>query len=160
MITPRDVAILDILQRDSDTSLGEVGEKVHLSASACSRRIAQLREAGFIRRNVAVLDRAKVGLPTTLFVTVGSGEHSEAWTTRFRQAVAEIPEIVEAHRMTGSVDYILKIVLPNVEDYDRVYKELIRRINMKDVSAFISMETVKSVEALPLDMLRHAAVSN
>jgi Lrp/AsnC family transcriptional regulator len=155
MITPRDVAILDILQRDSDTSLGALGEKVHLSASACSRRIAQLREAGFIRRNVAVLDRAKVGLPTTLFVTVGSGEHSEEWTNRFRQAVAEIPESVEAHRMTGSVDYILKIVLPNVEDYDRVYKELIRRINMTDVSAFISMETVKSVEALPLNMLRH-----
>jgi Lrp/AsnC family transcriptional regulator len=154
MITPRDVAILDILQRDSDTSLNIVGEKVHLSASACSRRIAQLREAGFIRRNVAVLDRTKVGLPTTLFVTVGSGEHSEEWTLRFRQAVAEIPEIVEAHRMTGSVDYILKIVLPNVEDYDRVYKDLIRRINMNDVSAFISMETVKSVEILPLNVIR------
>ncbi|MDG5495995.1 MULTISPECIES: Lrp/AsnC family transcriptional regulator [Azospirillaceae] len=157
MINARDIAILDILQRDSDTSLSEMGEKVHLSPSACSRRIAQLREAGFIRRNVALLDRATVGLPTTLFVTVGSGEHSEEWTSRFRQAVAEIPEIVEAHRMTGSVDYILKIVLPNVEDYDRVYKQLIRRIKMTDVSAFISMETVKSVEALPLTVLRNAA---
>ena len=150
MIAPRDLAILDVLQRNSDTSLTELGERVHLSPSACSRRVAQLREAGYIARNVAVLDRAKVGLPTTIFVTVRTQHHSEEWTDRFRRAVSDIPEIVEAYRLTGQVDYILKIVLPRVEDYDRVYKDLIGRIEMTSVSAFISMETVKQAEALPL----------
>ena len=157
MISHRDIAILDILQRDSDTPLSEIGERVHLSPSACSRRIAQMRAAGYINRNVAVLDRQKIGLPTTIFVTIGTNTHSEEWTHRFREAVSEIPEIVEAYRMTGQVDYILKIVLPMVEDYDRVYKQLIQRIEMTDVSASISMETVKHVEAMPLDVLRGRA---
>lgn len=154
MITARDVAILDILQSDSDTPLAEIGQRVHLSPSACSRRIAQLRESGYIRRNVAVLDRAAIGLPTTIFVTVGTRQHSEEWTEQFRKALASIPEIVEAYRLTGSVDYILKVVLPAVEDYDQLYKELIRRVEMTEVAAFISMETVKRVEALPLERLR------
>lgn len=154
MITARDIAIMDILQCDSDISLCDLGERVHLSPSACSRRVAQLREAGYITRNMAVLDRIKVGLATTVFVTVGTRQHSESWTNQFRQAIAAIPEIIEAYRLTGSVDYILKIVLPAVEDYDRVYKELIRRVEMTQVSAFISMETVKQGNALPLNFLR------
>lgn len=154
MISSRDIAILEVLQCDSDTSLSALGEKVHLSPSACSRRVSQLREAGYISRNVAVINRITVGLPTTIFVTVGTSQHNEEWTTRFHDALAEIPEIVEAHRLTGSVDYILKIVLSAVEDYDRVYKTLIRRIDMAEVSAFISMETVKSSLALPLSALK------
>lgn len=150
-LTQRDLAILDILQRDSDTPLAQVGEKVHLSPSACSRRIAQLREAGYIRRHVAVLDRGKVGLPTTVFVTVSARTHSAGWTEQFRHAVAQIPEIVEVFRLTGAIDYLLRIVLPSVDDYDRVYKSLVARIEMNVVCASIVMETVKSAESLPLD---------
>ncbi|WP_062784470.1 Lrp/AsnC family transcriptional regulator [Novosphingobium capsulatum] len=156
MLNSRDLAILDVLQRDSDTPLADVGAKVHLSPSACSRRIAHLREAGYIRRNVAVIDRAKVGLPTTVFVTVSVRTHSAAWTEQFRQAVAGIPEIMEVYRLTGNIDYLLRIVLPSVDDYDRVYKALVSRIEMNVVCASIVMETVKSAESLPL---HHGAAS-
>lgn len=151
MLSPRDAAILDILQRDSDTPLAVLGEQVHLSPSACSRRVSHLREAGYIKRNVAVLDRALVRLPTTIFVTVSARVHSAEWTGRFRIAVGEISEIVEVYRLTGSIDYLLKIVLPSVDDYDRVYRALVERIEMNVVCASIAMETVKNSEALPLD---------
>ncbi|MBB5881998.1 Lrp/AsnC family transcriptional regulator [Xanthomonas arboricola] len=150
MLTSRDIAILNIMQLDSDTPLTELGEAVHLSPSACSRRLTQLREAGYIRGNVAVLDRLKLGLPTTIFVMIGTSQHNDEWTAKFHSALTEIPEIVDAYRLTGNVDYILKIVLPAVEDYDRVYKSLIRKVDMTRVSAYISMETVKSSQTLPL----------
>lgn len=150
MLTPRDRAILDILQRDSDTPLAVVGEGVHLSPSACSRRISSLRDDGVIKRNVAVLDREAIGLTTTIFVTVSATVHSAQWTERFKAAVCEIPEIVEVYRLTGSIDYLLKIILPSVEDYDTVYKALVSRIEMNVVCASIVMETVKDSESLPL----------
>ncbi|KGK56557.1 Lrp/AsnC family transcriptional regulator [Xanthomonas arboricola] len=150
MLTSRDLAILNIMQLDSDTPLAELGEAVHLSPSACSRRLTQLRDAGYIKGNVAVLDRLKLGLPTTIFVMIGTSQHTDEWTEKFHAALAEIPEIVDAYRLTGNVDYILKIVLPAVEDYDRVYKTLIRKVDMTRVSAYISMETVKSSQTLPL----------
>ncbi|MBB3777793.1 Lrp/AsnC family transcriptional regulator [Xanthomonas campestris] len=151
MLTSRDLAILNIMQLDSDTPLIELGEAVHLSPSACSRRLTQLREAGYIRGNVAVLDRLKIGLPTTTtFVMIGTSQHNDEWTAKFHAALTEIPEIVDAYRLTGNVDYILKIVLPAVEDYDRVYKTLIRKVDMTRVSAYISMETVTSSQTLPL----------
>ena len=150
MINARDLAILDVLQKDANTSLTDVGEKVHLSPSACSRRIAGLKEEGFIKRNVAVLDRERLGLATTVFVTVSARLHSADWNARFRLAVADIPEIVEVYRLTGSIDYLIKIVLPSVEAYDRVYKALVARIEMNVVCASIVMETVKDSESLPL----------
>lgn len=156
-ITARDAAILDILQRDSDISLSDLGEKVHLSPSACSRRVTHLREMGYIGRNVALLNRNKIGLPVTIFVEVVTHGHSEEWTSKFRQAIIDIPEIVEAYRLTGTIDYILKIILPAVEHYDAVYKELIRRVEICHVSAFISMETLKQCDALPLELLHKMA---
>ncbi len=153
MLDPRDIAILDLLQQDADTPLAAISAHVHLSPSACSRRIAHLREAGYIRRNVVQVDRRRIGLPTTLFVSIRAKQHCEEWTTRFRAAIEAIPEIVEAHRMTGTVDYLLKVVLPSVERYDAVYKQLIAAIEMSEVSAHISMETLKDASALPLGQL-------
>lgn len=150
MINDRDVAILDVLQKDSNTPLVELGDKVSLSPSACSRRIANLKEEGYIRRNVAVLDREKLGLSTSVFVTVSARVHSAEWNAKFRLAVAEISEIVEVYRLTGNIDYLLKIILPSIEDYDRVYKTLVSRIDMNVVSASIVMEIVKDSESLPL----------
>jgi len=150
MLDPRDILILDAVQRDDGTSLEEIGARVHLSPSACSRRIAALRRAGYIDRSVAVLDRRKLGIPTTLFIIIRVSVHTDEWTRIFRQALSEIPEIVEAHRVTGNFDYILKMVLPNVEHYDVVYKTLIGKVPMHEVSAYISMETVKDAGPLPL----------
>jgi Lrp/AsnC family transcriptional regulator len=146
----RDIKILGILQKDGETSLVDIAEQVHVSPSACSRRIAQLRASGHIRKSVAVLDRKLLGIPTTVFIVIRVAQHSAAWTERFRAALAGIPEIIEAHRLTGNFDYLLKVVLPNVEYYDVVYKELVSRIDMHDVSAYISMETVKLEGALPV----------
>lgn len=151
MISRRDLEILDILQRDSDTPLSVISEQVHLSPSACSRRIANLRATGYIQRNSAVVDRVMLGLPTTVFVTVGARVHSAEWVDRFRTAVADIPEIVEVYRLTGHMDYLLKIILPSVDDYDRVYKALVAKIDMNLVSASIVMEMVKDAQRLPIN---------
>lgn len=149
MIDARDRKILGLLQMDAETPVGQIADSVALSASACSRRIARLRADGYISRTSAVLDPAKVNLPTTVFVIVRSGTHAADWLQSFHRAVNAIPEIVEVHRLTGNFDYILKIVLPEVEHYDVIYKQLVGRIEMFDVSAYISMETVKKDSGLP-----------
>lgn len=149
MLDERDRKILSLLQANADLPVNEIADAVALSASACSRRIARLREEGYILRSTLELDRAKMGLPTTVFVIVRTGSHAADWLEKFHAAVATIPEIVEVHRLTGNFDYIIKIVLPNVEHYDVVYRQLVGRIELFDMSAYISMETVKAARGLP-----------
>ena len=149
VLDDRDRRILSLLQADADMPVTQIAEDVALSASACSRRIARLKEEGYIARTLVELDRRKVGLPTTVFVIVRTGSHGAGWLEKFHAAVGAIPEIVEVHRLTGNFDYILKIVLPDVEHYDVVYKQLVSRIELFDMSAYISMETVKAAKGLP-----------
>lgn len=149
MLDDRDRKLLALLQDDADTPLAVLAEAVSLSPSACSRRVLHLREAGTIARRVVLLDRARINLPTTVFAMVKTAQHSVAWLEKFRAALADIDEIVEVHRLTGQYDYILKILLPNVERYDMIYKRLVGRIELFDVSASISMETMKAETALP-----------
>lgn len=149
MLDERDRKILSLLQADAEQPVNDIAASVALSPSACSRRIARLKEEGFIARTTAELDRRKMGLPTTVFVIVRTGSHATDWLEKFHLAVSAIPEIVEVHRLTGNFDYILKIVLPDVEHYDVVYKQLVSRIELFDMSAYISMETVKSAQGLP-----------
>jgi len=149
MLDLRDRKILDLLQADAEMSVNAIADAVALSPSACSRRIARLREEGYIARSVAWLDRRKLGLPTTVFVIVRTGRHEAGWLEQFHAAVSGIPEIVEVHRLTGNFDYIIKLVLPNVEHYDVIYRQLVGRIELFDVSAYISMETVKLSTGLP-----------
>lgn len=149
MLDERDRKILSLLQADAEQPVNDIAASVALSPSACSRRIARLKEEGFIARTTAELDRRKMGLPTTVFVIVRTGSHAADWLEKFHLAVSAIPEIVEVHRLTGNFDYILKIVLPDVEHYDVVYKQLVSRIELFDMSAYISMETVKSAQGLP-----------
>lgn len=151
MLDDRDRKLLTLLQQDADTPLALLAERVHLSVSACSRRVARLKELGYVSHQVAILDRKKAGLPTTIFVVLNAARHSAEWLEAFRGAVAAIPEIVEVHRLTGNFDYIAKIVLPNVEHYDVVYKRLVALVPLRDVSAYISMETMKAGTALPTD---------
>ena len=149
MLDQRDRRILALLQADSETPVTVIAERVGLSVSACSRRIQRLRDDGTIVRSVALLDRRRMGVPTTVFVLVRSGRHTADWIDTFRVAIADVPEVVEAHRLTGNFDYLLKLVLPNVEYYDVVYKHLTRRLELRDVAAYISMETLKVETALP-----------
>lgn len=149
MLDDRDRRLLDLLQKDSDTPLNDLAERVHLSPSACSRRIARLREEGYIRRNVAIADRTKLNLGTTIFVMIKTSQHSADWLERFRAGVGDIPEIVEVHRLAGNLDYIIKIVVRDIAHYDAIYKRLVSRIDLFDVSAYISMETLKDEPGLP-----------
>src|SRR6218665_3860088 len=153
MLDDRDRKILDLMQANAELAVNEIADAVALSASACSRRIARLREDGYIARSVALLDRRKVGLPTTVFVIVRTGRHEAGWLDQFHTAVATIPEIVEVHRLTGNFDYILKLVLPNVEHYDVIYRQLVGRVELFDMSAYISMETVKLATGIPTNYL-------
>ncbi|OLP61348.1 ArsR family transcriptional regulator [Xaviernesmea oryzae] len=154
MLDDRDRAILALMQEDAGLAIGVIAEKVHLSTSACSRRIQRLEEEGYIVRRVALLDRTQIGLPTTVFALVRTAHHADDWIESFRRVIADIPEIVEVHRLTGTYDYILKIVLPRVEHYDVIYKAIVRRIELFEVTASISMETLKSGQALPVGYAR------
>lgn len=150
MIDDRDRKILELLQQDANLAVADLAEKVALSTSACSRRIQKLEEQGFIARRIVVLDREKVGVPTTVYALVKTAHHADEWIEAFRRAISDIPEIVEAHRLTGHYDYILKLVLPRVEHYDVVYRRLVKRVELFDVSASISMETLKQGLAVPV----------
>jgi Lrp/AsnC family transcriptional regulator len=146
-----DRKILQRLQEDASTSLSALAEAVHLSATPCWRRVQRLEKAGVIRKRVALLDPARINLGVTAFVAVRTSRHSLEWLQKFHRAVADIPEIVEVYRMSGEVDYMLRVVVPDIPGYDRVYKKLIRQIDLYDVSSSFAMEQLKFTTALPLD---------
>jgi len=146
-----DKAIMAQLQRDSSTPVSEISESVGLSSTPCWRRIKKLEEQGVIRRRVALADQDMLNLKLTAFVAVKAGEHSERWVKEFASAVARIPEVVELHRMSGDVDYLMKVVAPDMAHFDRVYKALISAAEFSDVTSTFSMEALKYTTELPLD---------
>jgi Lrp/AsnC family transcriptional regulator len=148
-----DRKILALLQRDSTMTAEDIGEKVGLSKAPCWRRIQRLIQSGVILRTVALLDPKLVNLETTVFVMVKTSSHSSEWIESFAKAVQKIPEVIELHRMSGDVDYLLRIVVPDIAGYDAVYKTLIGAVPMFDVSASFVLETIKSTTTLPLDYL-------
>lgn len=148
-----DRSILDELQRDATLPVGEIASRVGLSAAPCWRRIRRLEEQGYIRARVAILDRRKANVPMTVFVAVRTAQHSADWLERFRRAIADINEVVEAWRLTGRDDYLLKLVVPDIDAYDMVYKRLIERLEFFDVSSSIAMEEMKFTTALPTSYL-------
>lgn len=149
-----DRKILDVLQKDASPTAAEIAERVGLSKAPCWRRIQRLRETGVIRRTVALLDARALNVGTTVFVTIKAPSHSAAWYERFAKVVRDLPEVTELHRMSGDVDYLLRVVVPDIEAYDAVYKRLIGALEMLDVSASFSLETIKSTTALPLSYAR------
>ena len=146
-----DVKILECLQADCSQSIAEIADRVHLSQNACWRRIKQLEEDGVIAKRVALLDPVKLGVGVTVFVTVRAGEHTERWLETFSAAVRKMPEVVEFYRMSGEVDYLLKLQVADIASYDRVYKNLIRSAKLMDVSSTFAMEELKRTTAIPLD---------
>ena len=146
-----DRRILELLQRNAESPLTEIAERVGLSKNPCWRRIQKLQEAGLIKRRVALLDAKKLNVGVTVFINVRTNQHASEWFDAFSQAVADIPEIVEFYRMAGDVDYILKVVVPTVEAFDRVYKNLIARVDIFEVNSHFAMEELKNTTVLPLD---------
>lgn len=155
----KDLEILSLLQQDADMPLAELAQAVNLSSTPCWRRVQKLREDGVIKRQVALCDQAKLNLGVTAFVTLKTGQHTEAWMQRFIEATRDIPEIVEIYRMSGDVDYLLKVCVPDIAGYDQVYKKLVRSIELQDVSSSFAMEVLKSTTALPLDYVQMKTTS-
>jgi Lrp/AsnC family transcriptional regulator len=146
----KDRQILDALQNDAMTPIAEIAERVGLSTTPCWRRIQRLEQGGVIRRRVALLDPDSLNVPVSVFVAVRTNRHSAAWVAQFRKTLEAIPEIVEAYRMSGEIDYLLRVVVPDIAGYDLVYKQLIDKIEFADVTSSFSMEELKHTTALPL----------
>ncbi len=145
-----DRKILAILQADATVPVAAIAERVGLSATPCWRRIQKLEEAGVIQARVAVLNPDKLRVGVTVFVSVKTNQHDLGWLEKFAAAVRDFPEVVEFYRMSGDVDYLLRIVVPDIAAYDAVYKRLIARIALADVSSAFAMERIKYTTALPL----------
>ena len=146
-----DKAIIAQMQRDASTPVSDIAESVGLSQTPCWRRIKRLEEEGVIARRVALVDPAHAGLRLTAFVAVRAARHDDQWLAKFSAHVRAIPEIVEIHRMSGDVDYLMKVVCPDMASFDRIYKRLISGAEFSDVSSTFSMETLKATTELPLD---------
>ncbi|WP_228259667.1 Lrp/AsnC family transcriptional regulator [Siculibacillus lacustris] len=149
----RDRKILTALQADASVPIGRLAEAVHLSVSACWRRIKAMEDSGLIAKRVVLVDRRRANVPTTVFVGIRTSRHSMDWLESFRRAIADIPEIVEAYRLTGEMDYLLRLVVPDVDHYDAVYKQLISRLDFTDITSFIGMEEMKFTTAVPVTYL-------
>ena len=148
-----DKQLLALLQEDAETPIAELAARVNLSSTPCWRRVQQLKESGLIRKQVALLDAKKLNVGVTVFVAVRTNQHSQKWFDKFHAAVNDVPEVVEFYRMSGDVDYLLRVVVPDIAAYDAVYKRLIRGSDLFDVSSSFAMEEIKFTTALPLDYL-------
>jgi len=151
MLDRMDRKILDILQSDCTLPVAEIGKRVGLSTTPCWRRIQKLEELGVIQRRVALLDAKKVNAGVTVFVSITTSHHTQEWLDRFHAALNDFPEVVEFYRMSGEVDYLLRVVVPDIERYDAFYKRLISKIELSEVSSAFAMEQIKFTTVLPLD---------
>lgn len=143
-----DRKILRVLQQDASQPLEQIARLVGSSKSPVWTRIKKLKDAGVIKREIAVLDADKLGLHETFFIAVKTDRHSEQWLADFKEAIDTIPEILEAHRMAGEVDYLLKVRLSSTKAYDELYKKLIAKVELYNVTSMLVMENMKETTAL------------
>lgn len=139
-----DREILRLLANDASLSLADIAGKVGLTPTPCWKRIRRMEEAGIILRRVAIIDPAKIGLPVSVFVEVETADHSGEWLQRFAEVVKSMPEIIDAWRMSGDVDYLLHVVVPDISAYDQFYRKLIGQVKLRNVSSRFSMERLKA----------------
>ena len=145
-----DRKILTVLQDNAALSVADIGQRVGLSSTPCWKRIQKLEAEGVITKRVALVDPDKVGLGITVFVSVETGDHSQDWLDRFAATVGAMPEVMEFHRMAGDVDYMLRVVVPDIQGYDAFYKKLIATVPLKNVTSRFAMQRLKSTTALPI----------
>src|SRR5918993_6113502 len=145
-----DRKILAVVQEDASLSVAEIGTRVGLSSTPCWKRIQRLEADGVITKRVALNDPTKVGLAITVFVSIETGDHSQDWLARFAETVGSMPEVMEFYRMAGDVDYMLRVVVPDIAGYDTFYKKLIGTVSLKNVTSRFAMQKIKSTTALPI----------
>lgn len=146
-----DLRILDCLQTDASLSTAEIAERVGLSTTPCWRRIQNMEKAGVVRARVALLDRERLNLGVDVFVSLRISRHSDEWLEGFTRAIDAFPEVMEFYRLSGDVDYLLRVVVSDIKAFDAFYKRLIRHTDIADVSSSFAMERIKYTTALPLD---------
>ena len=145
-----DRLLLEILQRDATLSLAQMAERVGLSPTPCWKRIQKLEARGVIMRRVAIVDPVRVGVGLSVLVNVEAGEHSPEWLQRFSAGVGAMPEVMEVYRTAGEVDYVLRVAVADMAEYDTFYKRLIAIAPMKNVTSRFAMERIKHSTAYPL----------
>jgi len=145
-----DRQILRELQKDSSRSTAEIADRVGLSMNACWRRIKQLQRQGIVRKQVTLLDQNALGLGLTAFVQVRTSQHTEEWFDQFAGAIRQIEEVVEFHRVSGDYDYLLKVIVSDIADYDRIYKRIIKAAPLQEVTSYFSMEKIKETTEIPV----------
>lgn len=145
-----DQKILNLLQLDASLTVKQIAGQIALSVTPCWKRIQKLEAQGFIRARVALLDPKKVNANVTVFVAIKTDQHSTEWIERFSRAVSDMPQVMEIYRMSGEIDYLLKVVVSSIEAYDRFYKNLVDRIELSHVTSSFAMEQMKYTTALPI----------
>ncbi|MDX2259448.1 MAG: Lrp/AsnC family transcriptional regulator [Hyphomicrobiaceae bacterium] len=160
MLDEMDIKILALLQSDATRAVADIGKEIGLSTTPCWRRIQKLEELGFIQRRVALLDPAKVNAGVTVFVQIKTDRHSLEWLERFHSVVTDFPEVVEFYRMSGEIDYLLRVVVPDIAAYDAFYKKLIARIEIAKVSSAFAMEQIKYTTEMPLEFARKSLAAD
>src|ERR1700755_1215960 len=145
-----DRKILTVLQEDASLSVADIGNRVGLSSTPCWKRIQRLEADGVILKRVALVDQERIGLGITVFVSVETGDHSQDWLDRYAKTVGAMPEVMEFYRMAGDIDYMLRVVVPDMATYDSFYKRLIAAVPLKNVTSRFAMEKIKSTTSLPI----------
>jgi len=148
-----DKRILAKLQDDATLSISELADEVGLTTTPCWRRVQNLERAGVIRRRVTLLDRTHLNLGVDVFVAIRTNQHTTEWLEKFARATAEFPEVVELYRMSGEIDYLMRVVVPDIAAYDSFYRRLILKVDLADVSSSFAMERIKYTTSLPLDYI-------
>ncbi|MBU2677846.1 MAG: Lrp/AsnC family transcriptional regulator [Gammaproteobacteria bacterium] len=146
----KDHDILRLIQSDAGLSMNDVAERTALSRTAVWRRVRELEQSGVIKARVSILDPEALGFNLMVFAFVRTNQHSDTWFSKFERAVDSIPEILEFHRTSGDIDYLLRVVARDMRHYDEIYKRLIRKVDFADISSTFVMETFKSGTTLPI----------
>ena len=153
-----DRKILAVVQQDASLSVAEIGQRVGLSSTPCWKRLQRLEAEGVITGRVALVDPDKIGLGVTVFVSIETGDHSPEWLKHFAEVVGAMPEVMDFYRMAGDVDYMLRVVVPDIAGYDAFYKKLIGTVPLKNVTSRFAMERIKSTTTLPIPTDRQLQV--
>ena len=148
-----DKKILSLLQVNADIPVAELSKKVNLSSTPCWLRINKLYKQGYIKKKVAVIDRVKINLSTVAFVQIRTSQHNMAWSKKFVEGVKEMDEVVEFYRLSGTTDYLLKVLVPSIDKFDEFYKKLTDKVDLSDVTTSFSMEELKQTSNLPLNYI-------
>lgn len=149
-LNDKDRAILQELQRDASRSMDRLASSVGMSKTAVWNRVQKLHSEGVIQKQVAILDPQKIGLTETFFIAIKTNQHNDKWLVKFNAVIKQFPEITEAHRLSGEVDYLLKVQVSSTKNFDELYKKIVAKVDLYSVTSSLSMEVLKHNTELPL----------